>query len=197
MPPVVKACVIPTDVADAEQCEAAAGEVERTFGPIDVWVNVAFTSVFSPFWEITPAEFRRVTEVSYLGYVCTPQIGAQAVVQQHCHQHAILGYSDDRQLLVDAGVDIDVLDAGCCSLAGNFGFENGHCDVSVACAEDKLMPAVRDADPDTLILADGFSCRTQIRELATDRKPMHLAQVIAAALSAHEGDTRATQIVDE
>lgn len=67
-----KACVIPTDVADAEQCEAAAEEVERTFGPIDVWVNVAFTSVFSPFWEITPAEFRRVTEVSYLGYVyCT------------------------------------------------------------------------------------------------------------------------------
>jgi NAD(P)-dependent dehydrogenase (short-subunit alcohol dehydrogenase family) len=67
-----KACVIPTDVADAAQCEAAAEEVERTFGPIDVWVNVAFTSVFARFWEITPAEFRRVTEVSYLGYVyCT------------------------------------------------------------------------------------------------------------------------------
>jgi Fe-S oxidoreductase len=108
-----------------------------------------------------------------------------------------LGYSDDRQLLVDAGVDVDGLDAGCCSLAGNFGFENGHYDVSVAGAEAKLMPAVRNADPDTLILADGFSYRTQIRELATDRKPMHLAQVIAAALSAHEGDTRATQIVDE
>lgn len=67
-----KACVIPTDVADPEQCEAAAEEVERTFGPIDVWVNVAFTSVFAPFWEITPAEFRRVTEVTYLGFVyCT------------------------------------------------------------------------------------------------------------------------------
>ncbi|WP_076064476.1 MULTISPECIES: SDR family oxidoreductase [unclassified Mycobacterium] len=67
-----KACVIPTDVADPEQCEAAAEEVERTFGPIDVWVNVAFTSVFAPFWEITPAEFKRVTEVTYLGFVyCT------------------------------------------------------------------------------------------------------------------------------
>ena len=67
-----KACVIPTDVADPEQCEAAAEEVERTFGPIDVWVNVAFTSVFAPFWEITPAEFRHVTEVTYLGFVyCT------------------------------------------------------------------------------------------------------------------------------
>jgi NAD(P)-dependent dehydrogenase (short-subunit alcohol dehydrogenase family) len=64
-----KACVIPTDVADPQQCEAAAEEAERAFGPIDVWVNVAFTSVFSPFCEITPAEYRRVTEVSYLGYV--------------------------------------------------------------------------------------------------------------------------------
>ncbi len=64
-----KARVIPIDVADPERCEAAAEEVERAFGPIDVWMNVAFTSVFSPFWEITAAEFRRVTEVTYLGYV--------------------------------------------------------------------------------------------------------------------------------
>lgn len=64
-----KACVIPTDVADPDRCEAAAETAERTFGPTDVWVNVAFTSVFSPFSEITPAEYRRVTEVSYLGYV--------------------------------------------------------------------------------------------------------------------------------
>lgn len=67
-----KACVIPTDVADPAQCEAAAEETERAFGPIDVWVNVAFTSVFAPFSEIAPDEFRRVTEVSYLGFVyCT------------------------------------------------------------------------------------------------------------------------------
>jgi len=112
-----------------------------------------------------------------------PHIDAQAVVQQHCHQHAILGYSNDRQLLVDAGVEPDVLDAGCCGLAGNFGFEKGHYDVSVACAEDKLLPALRSADPEALVLADGFSCRTQIRELASDRRPMHIAQVIAAALS--------------
>ncbi|BBY22100.1 hypothetical protein MSTO_23050 [Mycobacterium stomatepiae] len=67
-----KAYVIPTDVADPEQCDAAAETAERTFGPIDVWVNVAFTSVFSPFDQITPVEYRRVTDVSYLGYVyCT------------------------------------------------------------------------------------------------------------------------------
>lgn len=64
-----KALAIPTDVADPDQCEAAAAEVEHAFGPIDIWVNVAFTSVFSPFSDITAAEFRRVTEVSYLGYV--------------------------------------------------------------------------------------------------------------------------------
>lgn len=71
---------------------------------------------------------------------------------------------------------------GCCGLAGNFGFEAGHYDVSVACAEDKLMPALRDADPDTLVLAAGFNCRTQIRDLAHDCRPMHLAQVLAGAL---------------
>jgi len=69
--------------------------------------------------------------------------------------------------------------------------------VSVACAEHNLLPAWRDADPDALVLADGFSCRTQIRELATGRSPLHVAQVIAAALPAHESGTRAAQIVDE
>jgi NAD(P)-dependent dehydrogenase (short-subunit alcohol dehydrogenase family) len=63
------ALAIPTDVADYEQVEAAAGQVEDNFGPIDVWINVAFTSVFAPFHEIKPEEFRRVTEVSYLGFV--------------------------------------------------------------------------------------------------------------------------------
>lgn len=64
-----KALVLPTDVADAEQVEAAAAAVEQQFGPIDVWVNNAMTSVFSPAKEMTPEEFRRVTEVTYLGYV--------------------------------------------------------------------------------------------------------------------------------
>lgn len=111
-----------------------------------------------------------------------PPVSAPAVVQQHCHQHAILGYTHERQLLDRARVDTDVLDAGCCGLAGNFGFEKGHYDVSVACAEDKLLPALRDADADALVLADGFSCRTQIRELAGDRRPMHFAQALAERL---------------
>jgi NAD(P)-dependent dehydrogenase (short-subunit alcohol dehydrogenase family) len=64
-----KALPLAVDVADYGQVEAAAARVEETFGPIDVWINVAFTSVFAPFWEIKPDEFRRVTEVTYLGYV--------------------------------------------------------------------------------------------------------------------------------
>ena len=64
-----KALAVPADVADFGQVEAAAKQIEETFGPIDVWVNVAFASVFAPFAEITPEEFRRVTEVTYLGYV--------------------------------------------------------------------------------------------------------------------------------
>ena len=109
-----------------------------------------------------------------------------ALVQPHCHQHAILGTGADVDALGTAGVDGELLDAGCCGLAGNFGFEKGHYDVSVACAEDKLMPAVRSAPPDKTIVADGFSCRTQISHLDRSRAPVHTAQVLAAALSASD-----------
>lgn len=111
-----------------------------------------------------------------------PRIGGRAVVQPHCHQHAVLHYSDEKAVLEDAGVDARVLDAGCCGLAGNFGFQRGHHDVSVACAEDKLLPALRDVDPETMVLADGFSCRTQIRDLIENRTPRHTASVLAEAL---------------
>lgn len=105
-----------------------------------------------------------------------------ALIQPHCHQHAVLGYDADQHVLDDAGIRTTVLDAGCCGLAGNFGFERGHYDVSTACAEDALLPALREADPHTLILADGFSCRTQIRDLHPDTEPLHAAQVLAAAI---------------
>ena len=111
-----------------------------------------------------------------------PQVGGQAIAQTHCHQHAIMGYDEDKELLRAAGVDVDVLDAGCCGLAGNFGFEAGHYDVSMACGERALLPAVRDAPPDALVLADGFSCRTQIEQGDTGRTAVHLAEVLAAGL---------------
>ncbi len=111
-----------------------------------------------------------------------PQVGGTAIAQTHCHQHAIMGYDSDRALLRAAGIDVEVLDAGCCGLAGNFGFEAGHYDVSVACGERVLLPAVRAAPPGALVLADGFSCRTQIEQAGTGRMPVHLAEVLAAGL---------------
>ncbi|MET9019303.1 FAD-binding and (Fe-S)-binding domain-containing protein [Actinopolymorpha sp. NPDC004070] len=107
--------------------------------------------------------------------------GQRALVQVHCHQHAELGFVADRKVLGALGVEAEVLDSGCCGLAGNFGFEKGHYEVSMDCAERKLLPAVRAADSDVVMLADGFSCRTQVRQ-AGEREPAHLAQLAARAL---------------
>ncbi len=74
------------------------------------------------------------------------------------------------------------LDAGCCGLAGNFGFERNHYDISVAYAEDRLLPALRAAAAESRVLADGFSCRTQIRHLLPSAQPRHTAEVLAEAL---------------
>ncbi|WP_461002803.1 FAD-binding and (Fe-S)-binding domain-containing protein [Streptomonospora sediminis] len=111
-----------------------------------------------------------------------PRLERAALVQPHCHQHAIMGFSADTRLLERAGADTRVLDAGCCGLAGNFGFEDGHYAVSMACAEDGLLPAVRGADPGAVVLADGFSCRTQIEHADTGREAVHLAQALDMAL---------------
>jgi Fe-S oxidoreductase len=105
----------------------------------------------------------------------------KAIVQTHCHQHATLGFQADQEVMRRVGLDAQVLDSGCCGLAGDFGMTPEHRDVSYACAERVLYPAVRDADDDTLILADGFSCRYQIASSGTGRRAVHLAEVVAAA----------------
>jgi Fe-S oxidoreductase len=108
-----------------------------------------------------------------------PEVPHRVVVQTHCHQHAILRNQADVALLQAAEADVDVLDSGCCGLAGNFGFEKGHYDVSIACAERVLLPAVRAAAADDVILADGFSCRTQIAQGDTNhRRAVHLAELL-------------------
>jgi hypothetical protein len=90
----------------------------------------------------------------------------------------------EKSVLKNMGLDFELLDSGCCGMAGSFGFEASQYDVSVAVGERVLLPAVRRADEDTLIIADGFSCREQIASL-TDRGALHLAQVLQMAL--HEG----------
>ncbi|WP_369372506.1 FAD-binding and (Fe-S)-binding domain-containing protein [Streptomyces sp. cg36] len=111
-----------------------------------------------------------------------PRISRAATVQTHCHQHAVLGADPDRELMRRAGLQAQVLDEGCCGLAGNFGFEQGHYDLSMTIAERGVLPAVRDAAPSTFVLADGFSCRTQISQAGTGRRALHLAEVLAMAL---------------
>ena len=105
--------------------------------------------------------------------------GTSAVVQPHCHHHAVLGFGADRKILERAGVDARVV-GGCCGLAGNFGAEQGHYDVSVAVAENELLPAVREGG-DATVLTDGFSCRTQLGQLA-HRDGIHLAELLASRM---------------
>ncbi|GAA0413087.1 FAD-binding and (Fe-S)-binding domain-containing protein [Streptomyces luteireticuli] len=104
-----------------------------------------------------------------------PRIDRPVVGQTHCHQHAVLGDAAERRLRERAGLTGE-LSGGCCGLAGNFGFEQGHYEVSVACAEEQLLPSLREG-PGKLVLADGFSCRTQIGQLA-GRRARHLAEVL-------------------
>ncbi|WP_110342628.1 FAD-binding and (Fe-S)-binding domain-containing protein [Prauserella flavalba] len=111
-----------------------------------------------------------------------PAVDAKAITQQHCHQHAVFGNAAEERLLAKVGVGNRTLDSGCCGLAGNFGVERGHHEVSVAAANRVLVPEVNAASEDTLVLADGFSCRTQIGEL-TEREALHLAQVLDRAIT--------------
>ncbi|HVW43525.1 MAG TPA: FAD-linked oxidase C-terminal domain-containing protein [Amycolatopsis sp.] len=104
--------------------------------------------------------------------------GTSAVVQPHCHHHAVLGFGADQMILDRAGVDTRVV-GGCCGLAGNFGAERGHYDVSVAVAENELLPAVRAAGAGATVLTDGFSCRTQLAHLA-HRDGIHLAELLTS-----------------
>ncbi|MBK0420113.1 FAD-binding protein [Leucobacter sp. CSA1] len=106
--------------------------------------------------------------------------GWRIVVQPHCHQYAVMGYGADAELLRELGAEVRTL-GGCCGLAGNFGMERGHYEVSVAVAEQQLLPALRELEEGDVFLADGFSCRTQAGQLA-GAEGVHLAELLAATL---------------
>lgn len=114
--------------------------------------------------------------------------GRKAIVQGHCHQQALAGMGSEARVLAALGLDVQLLDAGCCGMAGGFGFTAGEpYRVSLACAEQGgLLPAVRAASPDTLLVADGWSCREQIAQ-ATGRRALHLSEVLRQAMPRQPG----------
>ena len=113
-----------------------------------------------------------------------PQLKRKALVQRHCHHEHVMKFDAENRVLKGLGLDYELLNSGCCGMAGSFGFEGGHFEISRAIGERSLLPAVRSAADDALIIADGFSCREQIAGL-TGRGALHLAQVLQMAL--HEG----------
>ncbi len=110
-----------------------------------------------------------------------PKLARKALLHGHCHHKSVMKMSCEEELLGAIGIDFTKPDTGCCGMAGAFGFEADKYDVSIACGERVLLPAVRKAGNDTLIIADGFSCREQVRQ-TTDRVPLHLAEVLKMAL---------------
>ncbi len=110
-----------------------------------------------------------------------PKWGGKALIQGHCHQAAIFHLDGEKKMLDKMGLDATIMESGCCGQAGSFGFEEGKYDISMRIANRSMVPKIEESSPGTLIVANGFSCQTQITD-ATDRKPVHLAQVIQMAL---------------
>jgi FAD/FMN-containing dehydrogenase/Fe-S oxidoreductase len=114
-----------------------------------------------------------------------PALQRRALLHGHCHQKALFGMDADEAVLERIGLDHELLDSGCCGMAGAFGYEKDKYEISQQIGELVLLPAVRRASPDTLLVADGFSCREQVTQ-ATGRPTLHLAEAVRLAL--HRGE---------
>ena len=129
-----------------------------------------------------------------------PKLNRKALVQAHCHHASVLHFNDEETVLKQMGLDVEHPDSGCCGMAGAFGFEKEKYEVSMRVGERMLLPKVREAPRDTLIVADGFSCREQIAQ-STNREALHLAQVLQMALregpAGPKGDLPERHYIDE
>jgi FAD/FMN-containing dehydrogenase/Fe-S oxidoreductase len=123
-----------------------------------------------------------LSEFLHAEKVALPQLKRKALVQGHCHHNAIMRFDKEEAVMRGMGLDVDHPDTGCCGMAGAFGFEKKNYEISMRAGERALLPNVRAAADDTLIIADGFSCREQI-EQATGRETLHLADVLKIAMS--------------
>ena len=110
-----------------------------------------------------------------------PKLDREAIVWGHCHHKATGDMANELDLLGSMGVDANEVTGGCCGLAGSWGFEQGHHDLSIKIGENALLPAARKADKEALIIADGFSCKTQVAQAGTGRRALHVAQAIKMA----------------
>jgi Fe-S oxidoreductase len=110
-----------------------------------------------------------------------PRLARKVLLHGHCHQKALMKMTDEESVLRKMGAELQALDSGCCGMAGAFGFERDKFKVSQAVGERVLLPAVRNASADTLIVSNGFSCREQIRQGA-GREALHLAEILKLAL---------------
>jgi FAD/FMN-containing dehydrogenase/Fe-S oxidoreductase len=117
-----------------------------------------------------------------------PKLSGKALLHGHCHHKALMKMSDEESLLRRAGVELECPDAGCCGMAGPFGFERDKFPIAQAIGERVLLPAVRSATPDTIVVADGFSCREQIWQ-STGRRAVHLAEVLRTSASPKTGES--------
>ncbi|HEU6449216.1 MAG TPA: FAD-linked oxidase C-terminal domain-containing protein [Verrucomicrobiae bacterium] len=115
-----------------------------------------------------------------------PKSSGKAIVHGHCHQKAVMKMDAEKALYQRLGLDCDILDSGCCGMAGSFGFQHEHYDISVQCGERSLLPLVREMKDDVLVVADGFSCREQIEQLA-GKRALHTAEVLAKILRDGKG----------
>jgi Fe-S oxidoreductase len=116
-----------------------------------------------------------------------PRMARKAIVQGHCHHKSVIRFDDEKKAMEKMGLDANILASGCCGMAGSFGFEADKYGISLEIGERSLLPKVREAGIDTLIVADGFSCRTQIAQ-ETDRQALHLAEVIRMAQRRDEAE---------
>ena len=121
------------------------------------------------------AEFFRKFELD------VPSLEGEALLWGHCHQKATGGVAPDQELLRSMGLEVRQVEGSCCGLAGSWGFESGHHDLSLAAGDVALLPAVRDAADSAVVVADGFSCKTQIEQGRTGRRALHLAEVMKLA----------------
>jgi FAD/FMN-containing dehydrogenase/Fe-S oxidoreductase len=142
------------------------------------------------------ADAKRLSEQTFLlseflerQHYQPPRLGGDALVQVHCHHAAVLGTDAEQAVLHRMGVSAEVLDAGCCGLAGSFGFSASKYEVSVRVGERKMAPRIREAGPGTEVVTNGFSCREQIEHL-TGREPVHLAELLRRAIRASDPASR-------